>query len=160
MFNEDGSKVLVSFKGRPAELGTYVNGYVARWSMMANGTLDVNSFESIVPDNAVGGLRPFGMANIPGTDAVIATDSQLGVSVYDFASGKSVGLPIPNQGATCWTSTLSNTTGTFFLTDFFTNLIYEAKVGDDLSLNITNAIQLPMESTPLDVTLGTASGQE
>jgi len=160
MFSTDGSKVIVSFKGRPAELGTYANGYVARWNMFSNGTLDSDSFESIVPDNATGALRPFGMANIPGTDAVIATDSQIGVSVYDFKTGKSIGLPIKNQGATCWISELSNTTGTYFLTDFFTSLIYEAKVGDDLSLNVTNAIQLPMGSTPLDVTLGKAGGQE
>lgn len=160
MFSPDGSRLIVSFKGRPSMLGEYVNGFVNRWKMATNGTIMPNTQQSIVPDNASGALRPFGMANIPGTEAVIATDSEIGVSVYDFATGRSVGLPIKNQGATCWTSDRSNVTGTFFLTDFFTSLIYEAEVGNDLALKITNSIQLPDASTPLDVVLGTVNGKE
>lgn len=159
LFSADGTKVMVSYKGRPAELGTYVNGFVGRWTVQPNGTLDDNSWEDIVPDNAVGALRPFGMNNIPGTDAVLATDSEIGVSVYDFARGVSNALPIPGQGATCWT-TYSNTTGTYFLTDFFKSILYEATVGKNFELNITNQIQLPMDSTPLDLCVGTIKQQE
>jgi hypothetical protein len=131
IFSEDNSQLIASVKGVPPTPGIF-----AVWDVAADGSLS-EDFKAVQP--AKGGLLPFSMTVIPGKNAILATDAGLGVDIVDFsggaaagvAAGKSSGLAIDGQGATCWSS-FSPKTGNFYVTDIETSQVTEINVDDNL----------------------------
>ncbi|KAJ7494743.1 hypothetical protein B0H11DRAFT_2003209 [Mycena galericulata] len=135
IFNEANTQLIASVKGVPP-----TPGILAVWDIAADGSLS-EDFNAVQPPK--GGLLPFGMAVIPGKNAILATDAGLGADVFDFsggaqsgvAAGQSSTLPIENQGATCWAAR-SQQTGNFYVTDIDTSEITEINVDDNLKPSI------------------------
>jgi hypothetical protein len=83
------------------------------------------------------------MTVIGGKNAILATDAGLGVDIIDLsadaangvAAGKSSGLAIDGQGATCWSS-FSPKTGNFYVTDIGTSQVTEINVDANLKPTI------------------------
>jgi hypothetical protein len=112
LFDSSGDNLLVSVKGTPPS----TSGYIASYTIAEDGSLAAEPIKSF-PN---GGLLPFGMTRIPGTQSVIATDPGVGVTVYNFATAgteaSSVSTAIDGQLATCWV-TRSPKTGNYYVTD-------------------------------------------
>jgi len=124
IFSEDGTKLIASVKGVPP-----TPGFLAVWDVAADGTLS-QDFQKMTP--GTGGLLPFGMVNIPGKNAVLATDPGSGFDIFDLSSAnKSSVVPITGQGAVCWAAH-SKQTGNFYLTDIATSLVTEVNIDDNL----------------------------
>lgn len=120
----------------------YLNcvGFLAVWDIASDGSL---SAEPVKSAPAAGGLLPFSMTVIPGTNAILATDAGVGFDVFDFggngtnslsATSSSV-VPIAGQKATCWSS-FSSKSGNFYLTDIGTSTITEVNVSKNLTGSI------------------------
>lgn len=113
LFNEDGSQLLVAVKGSPTD-----PGFIASWDVDARtGSLSADFVKSYP---ATGGALPFGMAIIPGKNAVLATDPASGFDVFNFnnitsGSASSIINTVQGQKAVCWAA-FSNKTGNFYLT--------------------------------------------
>ncbi|KAJ7603745.1 hypothetical protein DFH06DRAFT_327297 [Mycena polygramma] len=135
VFSEDNTQLIASVKGLPPTPGIF-----AIWDIAADGSLSEN-FKAVQP--AKGGLLPFSMTVIQGKNAILATDAGLGVDILDLtaaadnsvAAGKSSGLAIDGQSATCWSS-FSTKTGNFYVTDIGTAQITEINVDDNLKPSI------------------------
>jgi hypothetical protein len=135
IFNEDNTQLIASVKGIPPTPGIF-----AVWDIAADGSLS-QDFKAIQP--AKGGLLPFSMTVIGGKNAILATDAGLGVDIIDLsadaangvAAGKSSGLAIDGQGATCWSS-FSPKTGNFYVTDIGTSQVTEINVDANLKPTI------------------------
>ncbi|KAJ7903515.1 hypothetical protein B0H14DRAFT_2665218 [Mycena olivaceomarginata] len=135
IFSEDNKQLIASVKGVPPSPGIF-----AVWDIAADGSLS-EDFKAVQP--AKGGLLPFSMTVIPGKNSILATDAGLGVDIVDFsngaaagvAAGKSSGLAIDGQSATCWSS-FSPKTGNFYVTDIGTSQITEINVDDNLKPSI------------------------
>ncbi|KAJ6531801.1 hypothetical protein B0H19DRAFT_1214136 [Mycena capillaripes] len=135
IFNEDNTQLIASVKGLPPTPGIF-----AIWDIAADGSLS-EDFKAVQP--AKGGLLPFSMTVIQGKNAILATDAGLGVDIVDLsavadnsvAAGKSSGLAIDGQGATCWSS-FSPKTGNFYVTDIGTSEITEINVDANLKPTI------------------------
>jgi len=135
IFSEDNTQLIASVKGVPPTPGIF-----AVWDIAADGSLS-EDFKAVQP--AKGGLLPFSMTVIPGKNSILATDAGLGVDIVDLsggaadgvAAGKSSGLAIDGQGATCWSS-FSPKTGNFYVTDIETSQITEINVDDNLKPSI------------------------
>ncbi|KAF7336630.1 hypothetical protein MVEN_02097500 [Mycena venus] len=135
IFSEDNKQLIASVKGVPPTPGIF-----AVWDIAADGSLS-QDFKAVQP--AKGGLLPFSMTVIPGKNSILATDAGLGVDIVDFsggaatgvAAGKSSGLAIDGQAATCWSS-FSPKTGNFYVTDIGTSQVTEINVDDNLKPSI------------------------
>jgi len=141
IFSEDETKLIASVKGKPPQ-----PGFLAVWDVAKDGSLS-KDFQSVAP--AKGGLLPFSLTNIPGKNALLATDAGIGFDIFDLAqtqqakgtNGTAVAgdrnsaNEIKGQGATCW-STFSPKTKNFYLTDIATSLVTEVSVDDNLKSTI------------------------
>lgn len=129
IFSEDNTQLFVSVKGIPP-----TPGFLAVWDVASDGSLS-EDFNSVAP--AEGGLLPFSMTLIEGTNALLATDAGVGFDIFDFSSGSndSSVVPIEGQSATCWSS-FSNQTGNFYLTDIGTSIVTEVNVDQNLKGSI------------------------
>ncbi|KAI0704607.1 hypothetical protein C8Q76DRAFT_697176 [Earliella scabrosa] len=127
LFSEDGKQLIASVKGVPP-----TPGFLAVWDVQDDGSLS-QDFKSIAPPS--GGALPFGMALIPGKNAVLATDPAVGFEIIDLAGNKSSAFQVDGQVAVCWAA-LSSKTGNFYLTDIGTSLVTEVSVDDDLNATI------------------------
>jgi hypothetical protein len=131
IFSEDNSQLVVSVKGIPPQ-----PGFFAIWDVASNGSLSQN-FTSVAPDQ--GGGLPFSMTIIEGQNALLATDPAVGFEIVDLANfssnNRSSVVPIPGQGATCWSSH-SPKTGNFYLTDIQTSFVTEVHVDNNLNATI------------------------
>lgn len=113
LFSEDGSQLLASVKGSPTD-----PGFIASWDVDSQtGAL---STEFVMSQPAPGGALPFGMAIIPGKNALLATDPASGFDVFDYnnltsGSASSTINTVEGQKAVCWAA-FSNKTGNFYLT--------------------------------------------
>jgi hypothetical protein len=91
----------------------------------------------VAPDQ--GGGLPFSMTIIEGQNALLATDPAVGFEIVDLANfssnNRSSVVPIPGQGATCWSSH-SPKTGNFYLTDIQTSFVTEVHVDNNLNATI------------------------
>lgn len=118
LFSASGDHLLVDVKGLPATNTTpVIEGYMAAYAIAANGSLAAEPVKTF-PN---GGLAPFGMTLIPGTQSVFVTDPAQGFTVYNFDAGydvpaATISTAIPGQVATCW-ATYSPGTGNFYTTD-------------------------------------------
>lgn len=145
IFSEDGASLIASIKGTPT-----AQGYLAIWDVASDGSLSQN-FRTITP--AAGGNLPFSLTNIPGKNALFATDASIGFDIFDIstlktanaaslASGRNSANAIKGQMATCWSS-FSSQTGNFYVTDIGTSTVTEIKVDDNLKPTIVK-VSLPL----------------
>lgn len=136
MFNEANNKLIASVKGS----STNSPGYLAIWDVQKNGALSSNFTTIKAP---AGGSLPAALRNIPGKNAVLATDAGAGIAVYDLSTLKGVNnkanqtstknnlMSINGQKNTGWV-TYSGKTGSFFLTDSGTSTVTEVTVDKNL----------------------------
>uniref|UniRef100_A0A8H7Y8Z6 3-carboxymuconate cyclase n=1 Tax=Psilocybe cubensis TaxID=181762 RepID=A0A8H7Y8Z6_PSICU len=151
VFSEDGSKLIASVKGVPP-----TPGFLAAWDIAADGSL---SAEPVKSTPAAGGLLPFSMTVIPGTNAILATDAGVGFDIFDFGSGgngtssgdsaSSSVVPIDGQSATCWSS-FSSKSGNFYLTDIGTATVTEVNVSKNLTGSIVKQYPQAKGSATID----------
>lgn len=157
LFSADGSKLRATVKGIPPS----IIGFIATWNVAHDGTLS-SSFTKTYPPSGEG-LAPFGMANIVGaSDAVMATDPALGLTVYDFAKAKTTYAPLTIDGqlATCWVE-YSKATSSYWLSDVGSNKIYEVSVEKKtLKPTLLNTFNLADSNNPTDVAVGTILGKQ
>ncbi|KZV72173.1 hypothetical protein PENSPDRAFT_663971 [Peniophora sp. CONT] len=141
IFSADQNSVYAATKGNPAVNTT---GYIAAWDISDAGL----SEEAYRLDMPTGGNLPFSIGLIPGTNgSLLVTDAAVGYNIFDFSKGvpasldsnATVAVPVEGQGAVCWNA-YSPKTGSFYLTDFLTNLVTEVAV-DATTLNATQIAQ-------------------
>jgi len=152
IFSDDEKTLLASIKGD----GKQKPGFIASWDIN-NGQLSKDFKKIAVPDK---GNLPFGMAAIPGKNAVIATDAALGFNVLDFGNtgngnnlkfaGKSSSNAVNNQKAVCWVAR-SKKTGNFMMSDIGTSMITEVNIDDNLKAKVVKQFPLDANSSLLDL---------
>jgi hypothetical protein len=153
VFSEDGSKLIASVKGVPP-----TPGFLAAWDIGADGAL---SAEPVKSTPGAGGLLPFSMTVIPGTNAILATDAGVGFDIFNFGgsgtnalSATSSVVPITGQKATCWSS-FSLKSGNFYLTDIGTSTITEVNVDKNLKGTIVKQYPQAANSATIDNDIAT-----
>jgi hypothetical protein len=156
IFSEDGKQLIASIKGTPP-----VPGFLAVWNIAGDNSLSQN-FTQVAPGK--GGLLPFSMTAIPGTDAILATDAGVGFDIFDMSQGatnssKSSVVPIQGQGATCWSS-FSKQTGNFYLTDVKTSMVTEVNVNKDLKGSIVKQYPQTNNSGTIDNDVASIGGKD
>ncbi|GJJ10502.1 hypothetical protein Clacol_004728 [Clathrus columnatus] len=157
LFSEDGSQLLASVKGTPT-----APGFVASWDVdPQTGAL---SSDFIKSQPGTGGGLPFGMAVIPGKNAVLATDPASGFDVFDYNNLTSAGAPsiinaVAGQKAVCWAA-FSNQTGNFYLTDIGTGMVTEVNVDNNLQSSIVKQYPQGNGSSTIDDEVATINGQD
>lgn len=148
LFSVGGTKVRVSVKGTPT-----VPGFIATWSVNADGSLS-SSFTKSMPPSVSDGALPFGIENVIGAkDAVLASDVDLGVTVYDFSKTPTAYHPTAIQGqmATCWAQ-YSAKTASYWLSDFNANKIYNISVDlATLEASLKSSLALGTNGNPLEI---------
>ncbi|OSD04791.1 hypothetical protein PYCCODRAFT_1433130 [Trametes coccinea BRFM310] len=151
-FNHDESKLIASFKGLPPAVG-----FLAFWDVQSDGSL---SSEFTKMDTLPGGSLTFSLTPIPGKNAFLSTDPGVGFTVFDLDDpSKSSVVPIPGQGATCW-STFSPKTGSFFLDDVGTGTVTEVHVDGNLKASIVKQYPLGSIAGTLDNDVATIDGKD
>jgi hypothetical protein len=157
LFSTDGTKLRAPVKGTPT-----VPGFVATWNVASDGSLS-STFVKSMPPSVKDGALPFGIANVIGaTDAILASDVDIGATVYDFAVPKTAYNPTPISGqmATCWVQ-YSEKTGSYWVSDFDAVKIYEMTVDlKNLEARLVSTLQLGDDNNPLEIAIGTTSGNE
>jgi len=128
IFSADEQTLYGAVKGNPA---TGLKGFVVAWDVAADGSLG----PGIKVEEPNVGAEPFALANIPDhPDALFLVDAAVGVEILDLSGGIARAaaangsatqfLPVPGNRAVCWVAR-SPKTGSYYITDFFTNLITE-----------------------------------
>jgi hypothetical protein len=139
-----------------------VPGFVATWDVASDGSLSA-SFVKSMPPSVKDGALPFGIVNVVGAkDAVLASDVDLGATVYDFSKAQTRYLPTPIAGqlATCWAQ-YSEKTSTYWLSDFDAVKIYEMSVDSkSLEAKLLNTMELGGENNPLEIQVANVNGNE
>jgi hypothetical protein len=155
LFSEDGTQLLASIKGTPAQ-----PGFLAIWDVAAKDNSLSAQFAAVKPAS---GALPFGMSLIPGANAVLATDPAIGFDVVPFGKGAVAGTAsstnVSGQAAVCWSSH-SAKTGNFYLTDIGTSLVTEVSVDKNLKAKIVKQYQQAMGSATIDTDIATVGSQE
>ncbi len=122
-FSGDEDMLFTTVKGDP-EVDNV--GFIAAYPVL-DGAVSMEDTRSS-PD---GNLVLFGSAPVPNTNNVIATDAAFGLSILSVdgeGNAESVArLEIDDQMATCWV-TISEVTGTAFVTDVARNRLVEVDV--------------------------------
>jgi hypothetical protein len=157
LFSTDGSKLRASAKGNPPSLA----GFVATWDVAHNGTLS-SEFTGTIPP-IEDGFAPFGMKNIVGAkDAVLVTDPDLGMTVYDFSKPNVTFHPLKIEGqlATCWAE-YSTATSSYWLSDLESNRIYEASVQrGSLKPSLLKIFSLKYMHNTTDIAIASVLGKQ
>jgi hypothetical protein len=149
VFSEDGQTLIASVKGVPP-----TPGFLAAWAITSNNSL---SAEPVKSTPSAGGLLPFSMTVIPGTNAILATDAGVGFDIFNFdksLSATSSVVPISGQGATCWSS-FSSKSGNFYLTDIDRSTVTEVNVDKNLKGTIVKQYQQSVGSATIDTDIAT-----
>ncbi|KZV69860.1 hypothetical protein PENSPDRAFT_675927 [Peniophora sp. CONT] len=141
IFSKDQKSVYAAAKGNPVTGST---GFIAAFDLGDDGLGE--AYRLGLP---TGGNIPFSMGLIPGRDdgSLLVTDAAVGFNILDFSQGvpsaltqpASLAVSVPGQGAVCWNA-YSSKTGSFYLSDFLTNLVTEVSV-DIETLNATQIAQ-------------------
>jgi hypothetical protein len=157
LFSSDGTKLHVSVKGTPPS----DPGYVATWDVAQDGRLSSTFVKTVPPSGD--GLSPFGMSNIVGAkDAVMVTDPELGVAVYDFSKAPVTFAPLAldAQAAACWAE-YSTETSSYWISDPDLNMIYEVSVEKDtLKPTLLSNFRLAPRNNGTDIVIGTVLGKQ
>ncbi|GJJ08632.1 hypothetical protein Clacol_002851 [Clathrus columnatus] len=157
IFNEDGSLLLVASKGSPSR-----PGFIASWNVdQRTGSLSDNYIRSPA---ASGAALPFGLALIPGTNAIVATDPAVGFSIYDFnnltpAGAQGTVTAVIGEQAVCWVA-YSTKTNNFYMTDIGTGLVTEAHIDDKLQGTVVKQYSQGNGSLTLDEAIATLNNKD
>ncbi|KIJ51092.1 hypothetical protein M422DRAFT_245070 [Sphaerobolus stellatus SS14] len=158
IFSEDDTKLIASVKGVPPQ-----PGFLASWDVDA--TTGVLSQDFVKSTPSKGGLLPFGMAIIPGKNAVLATDAGVGFDIFDFSkqSGNNPAssqiFPVGGQKAVCWAA-FSPKTNDFFMTDIDTGIITEVNVDNNLNATIIKQYPQGNGTNPIDLEVATVGNND
>lgn len=159
-FSDANDKLIVTVVGNP--------GYLAIWDVQQDGSLSQN-FTTVNPP--AGGMNPFSLTPIPGTNAMISADTAVGVDVWDLsgvssattanqtAPGKSASVSINGQMANCWSS-FSNKTGNFYLIDAGASIITEVNIDQNLKGKVVKQYPQAVGSATLDGSITSVGGKE
>ncbi|KIJ48029.1 hypothetical protein M422DRAFT_777926, partial [Sphaerobolus stellatus SS14] len=158
MFNPSETQLIVTVQ---AVFVPSVHGYLAVWDVSPfTGALSTTSKEIDVTGPAGPAIVPFGMVNIPGQNAVLASDPAFGYDIFDLSGrNRSARFTIPNQKATCWAVT-SPKTNTIFLVDANGANVIEVSVDKNLGSSIVQQYPLGNTSFPIDATIVSVKGKE
>lgn len=139
MFNADSTAVYTTVK---AGLSNITSGFFSVFPV-EDGKVSTKEIRT----SPAGSNSMFGGSNLPGTTDIIVADGLFGALRLEINQNwttttifKTI---IPGQGATCWTS-LSDTTGTTFLSDGFAPHIYEI---DQDTGNLIKSYSFPNNNT-------------
>ena len=142
-FSADESQLFTTVKGDPMAnktgfLSVFPVSQVAGSNGNAVKSLAAQDVRTSPPGTAV----LFGATTIPGTSKVFSTDASFGAAVLSMGSGANpptviASQAIAGQKATCWV-TISNSTGSAFVTDVGTNRIVEMSVENAMILSNTD----------------------
>ncbi|KAI0342855.1 hypothetical protein BDW22DRAFT_1329877 [Trametopsis cervina] len=161
IFSEDNTKLIASVKGTPPNAA----GFFAVWDVASDGTLSKN-FAKVDPPK--GGLLPFGMAVIPGMNALVSTDAGLGFETIDLSSAKAnsnstsnkdVATEVKDQKAVCWVAH-SGKTGNFYMTDIGTSKVTEVSIDSNLKATIVKQYQQTENSATTDDEVATLNNKD
>ncbi|KAF8627006.1 hypothetical protein AX15_004590 [Amanita polypyramis BW_CC] len=161
LFSADDKMLVVAVKGTMSNATFSHPAYLAIWDVNEDNSLS-SGFRTIPAPS--GALLPFSLTLIPGTDAVLASDAEIGYEIYTSISGRPTNpsnsptkaYRIAGQKATCWT-VLSNQTSTYYLTDFGTSIIYEVGIDDNLEGRLVEQYNLPEYSAPTEIAISTVN---
>ena len=135
-FNVDETALLTTVKGDPTVNNT---GFLSAFPVQ-NGTISAVGTQS----SPAGTNVLFGTVNIAGTSNLLATDASFGAAILSVdAQGTAAvvaSAKLADQKATCW-ATVSEATGTGFVTDVAVNHLVEMNVTTGAvvkELNLTN----------------------
>ncbi|KAJ7240007.1 hypothetical protein C8J57DRAFT_1371961 [Mycena rebaudengoi] len=145
IFSPNEQQLIVSVKMPPS-------GFLAMWDISSDGALSTKSH------SFVGGALPFSLLNVPGKDAIIATDPSVGYQIFDFKSKSVSATAIPGQGAICW-SVFSQKTDNFYLVDVGASIISEVHLGRSLNGTIVKQYSLGVDQ-PLDTDIAALQHNE
>lgn len=123
VFSEDETKLAVAVKGNTSD----TPGFFAIWDKGSNGL--ASAFKRI--DVPSGGARPFSLTNIPGKNAALVADPQIGFHILNFGTGTVQANAINGQMADCW-SVRSEKTGRYYLIDAGASIVREVIIDNDL----------------------------
>ncbi|KIJ46197.1 hypothetical protein M422DRAFT_250236 [Sphaerobolus stellatus SS14] len=157
IFDESETQLIVSVRNVD---GTSL-GFLAVWDINVNtGALSPN-FRQIAINGAP---TPFGLAVLPGKNAIIATDPLgSGYDIFDLNAGpknRSGIFSVPGQAALCW-SVYNPKSGNVFLVDSILSVITEVTVDKKLRSSIVKQYSLAMGSdAALDASIATVNGNE
>ncbi|KAH8103010.1 hypothetical protein BXZ70DRAFT_766405 [Cristinia sonorae] len=161
-FNDVNDKLVVTAVGAP--------GFLAVWNVTPNGTLSEN-FSTITPPS--GGMNPFSLTAVPGTNALVSADTALGMDLWDLsslsaanvggnqtASGRSASLAFSGQAANCWSS-FSSKTGNFYFIDAGASIITEVNL-DKTSMkpSVVKQYLQTSESATIDSDIASLGGKD
>ncbi|CDO71277.1 hypothetical protein BN946_scf184908.g34 [Trametes cinnabarina] len=131
IFSEDGSKLLVSYKGP----GT-APGYLASWDVQKDGSLSARHTQGPLPS---GGMLAFSLTPIPKENVFFVTDPGIGFDIVDLGGKRrSAAGTINGQMATCWSAHI-------------------AKTGSYCAID-THSV--PAKTSPIDSQVGTVGGKD
>ncbi|KAJ7175054.1 hypothetical protein C8R43DRAFT_1102371 [Mycena crocata] len=139
IFSADENHLIVSV---PVGFLSTPGGFLAIWDIHADGSLSAN-YRTIV-----GGVNPFSLLDLPGTNALIASDPGVGYTIFNLHTNQTVSTPIPGQIANCW-SVFSRESGNFYMVDQVTSGITEVHVTASLNSTIVKQYNLGTDM-PID----------
>jgi len=125
-FTPDSTALITTVKGNPkAPVPGSLPGFISMFPVIdaVAGAVGTTNNQNTPPGTAV----LFGTVPIPGTTKILATDASFGALILDLSDPTMTPLsttPLPKQKATCW-STISQSTGTGFVTDVGVNRLVE-----------------------------------
>jgi len=142
IFNQDETQLIVSVKA----------GYLAVWDINSDGSL------STTHKTVSGGVLPFSLNQIPGKNALVASDPGVGYDIFDLeaSNGRAAGgvsNTIANQGANCW-SVYSQESGHFYIIDVGKSVITEVAVTSSLNSSIVKQYNVVPDG-PIDSSVAT-----
>ncbi|KAK7692237.1 hypothetical protein QCA50_003862 [Cerrena zonata] len=164
MFNENNTKLIASIKGS----STSSPGYLAVFDVAKDGSLSSN-YTTVKPP--AGGSLPVALRNIPGRNAVLATDAGTGMAVFDFSTIKNVKekgnqtstkntlMSVNGQKHMGWV-TYSGKTKSFFMTDAGTSTITEVTVDKNLKGKVVKQYPQHDGTATLDNAIATINNQD
>ncbi|KAF8626985.1 hypothetical protein AX15_004577 [Amanita polypyramis BW_CC] len=156
LFSAGDKMLIVAVKGTMSNSSFPHPGYLAIWDVNEDNSLSVEFRIILAPS---GGLVPYSLTLVPGTDAVLASDAIIGYEIYTSISGgptrsriSTKAYRIAGQKAICWT-VLSKQTGTYYLTDFTTSIISEISIDYNLEGHLVKVSHAWSCRTPIPSSL-------
>ncbi|KAF8628087.1 hypothetical protein AX15_004104 [Amanita polypyramis BW_CC] len=160
-FTDDGNRLVVAVKGS-MEYPKSIPGFIAVWSIYKDRSLSAG-FTPIV-----GGIWPWSLTQVPGTNAFVSGDGVAGIGIYDldaFPLGRQAAaaavreFTVQGQGGICW-SVYSNATGNFYLVDLINPAIDEFRVNSGVNGTVVASHPLNKFDGPSDISIAHVNGKD
>ncbi|KIJ57310.1 hypothetical protein M422DRAFT_238905 [Sphaerobolus stellatus SS14] len=155
IFNEAETELIASAR----EISTPARGFLTAWDINLNTGVLSQSYKEI---GATGAMFPFGLAVLPGKNAVIASDPDFGYVIFDLNVGqrnRSSVFQVPSQVAVCW-AVYNERTGNAFLIDCGSGVISEVTVNVNLGSSLINQYALARGSEAIDSSIALVKGKQ